>query len=224
MTINRQSMLIVAGLVAMLSGMTACHGSAPGNSGYVPASAPALPGLAQPAGQASSPIHASCKTPIKVGIQKDKTCHFNETGYKGAFSIVKNLNEIAAVRPNKGTDKIPFVIRGLKPGSGTFDVKDSQGNALHVSVTVPDAAIKSSCGKKINIHLLGVVTCQFSEVGFEDGTYTIDSSHLSGFASITPGQGTRQTQFTVTGLVEGGGYFIVHGARNLRVQVLVTTL
>ncbi|HEY5427142.1 MAG TPA: hypothetical protein VIJ77_11365 [Candidatus Tumulicola sp.] len=222
MTRNSRPVFMIAGLVALLSGLAACHGGTPSNTGYVPSAGSPLSG-ALPAGRASSPITASCKTPMKVGIQKDKSCHFKELGYKGTFDIVDQLNGIAAVRPKQGDDKTPFIVRGITPGNGTFDVKDSQGNVLHVSVVVPDATIKSTCGHKIDIHLLGVVSCQFSEFGY-DGTFTIDASHLSGLASVSPDHGTKQTVFTVTGLIEGGGYFIVQGARKIRVHVQVTTL
>lgn len=223
---GHRQVLSAAFTAALLLGLSACHGTSQSGSGYVPSAAQqnsqiapqSSAGIMSPA---SSAIHASCKTPIRVGLDKDKTCHFNETGYKGQFTITENLGGVAVVRPHQGNSDTPFIVRGLAPGTGTFDVSDSQGNKLHVSVTVPQQPIVSSCGRKIQIHILGIVTCQFHELGY-DGQFTIES-HLNGIASVSPDHGDKHTQFTVTGLVEGGGYFIVHGARNLRVQVLVTT-
>ena len=207
--------------VAVFS-LTACHGNATPGQGYVPAPV-AQPAVPQGAVRSqASPINASCKTPITVGQAKDKSCHFTEVGYKGEISIDDHLGGVAVVRPHQGTKETPFIVRGLTPGDGYFTVKDAMGHALRVGVTVPQAAIVSTCGRKIDIQIAGIVTCQFHEPGY-DGQFTIDS-HLQGIASVSPMTGNKTTQFTVLGLLEGGGYFIVHGARNLRVHVEVTTL
>jgi hypothetical protein len=205
-------------MAALLVAVAACHGatqSLPQQSTQV---APA-PGINLVAN--ASAIGATCKTPIKVGVDKDKTCHFTETGYKGTFTIDQNLGGVAVVRPRTGDRNTQFIVRGQSPGTGNFTVKDTGGHSLQVNVTVPQQPVISTCGRKIQIQIAGIVTCQFHEMGY-DGEFTIDS-HLNGIASVSPDHGDKHTQFTVLGLVEGGGYFIVHGGRNLRVRVLVTT-
>jgi hypothetical protein len=210
--------LLVAGL--FIAFVTGCHG-APIGSSAIPSTGNATessPAMVPDA----SPIHASCKVPITVGAGKEVICRFTETGYHDTMTIEDHLNGIAVVRPHQAMAGDPFIVHGVTPGSGSFDVVDKMKNSLTVSVTVPAEPVQSSCGRSIRIHILGIVTCQFHEDGY-DGMFTIDPSHLSGIATVSPLSGDRHTQFTVTGILEGGGYLIVTGARSLRVRVQVTT-
>jgi len=217
--LSRLGLLVVGGL--FLAFVTGCHGG-PTGSNSIPSTVGA--GTApQAMSPETSPIRVSCKVPIDLPVGKDVICRFNETGYDGKITIDNDLNGVAAVRPSSAKAGDPFVVHGLKPGSGTFAASDDMRHSLNVSVTVPAEPVESSCGQSIRIHILGIVTCQFSEDGGYNGMFKIDASHLSGIATVSPQSGDSHTQFTVTGILEGGGYFVVTGDRSLRVHVQVTT-
>lgn len=217
-TLSKLGLLVVSGLFLAL--VTGCQGGSSGSS-TIPSTVGA--GTApQPLSPQDSPIRASCTVPIVEHVGQDVICRFNENGYQGMMTIDDDLNGIAAVRPHIAKVGDPFVVHGLKPGSGSFAVSDSMRHILSVSVTVPAEPVESSCGQSIRIHILGFVTCQFSE-DFYNGTFKLDTSHLSGIATVSPQQGDEHTQFTVTGILEGGGYFTVTGDRSIRIHVQVTT-
>jgi hypothetical protein len=229
MTRNYQPILIVAGLVAVLSGLAACHGPTQSGSGYVPTPALQQQNAAVPlprdviganVGNDKSPISSTCGTEVDVSPHRHAVCRFIERGTSETFTITSHLAPHAVINPDEGTKQTRFTIRGLSPGTGDFVVQDSHKNSLTVSVVVGDGNVLSSCGDNIQIKIAGIVNCQFSETGFH-GTYVIDS-HLNGIASVSPNKGTHKTQFTVLGLVVGGGYFVVHGAPGLSLKVHVS--
>ena len=83
--------------------------------------------------------------------------------------------------------------------------------------------VESSCGNHVRIVVLGVVDCRFTQMGNHGGTVTIDTSHLMGLATVSPTSGTTKTDFLVTGVLSGQGYFIVATqTRKLRVVVSVS--
>jgi hypothetical protein len=83
--------------------------------------------------------------------------------------------------------------------------------------------VQSSCGNHVRIVVLGVVDCRFTQMGNHGGTVTIDTSHLMGLATVSPTSGTTKTDFLVTGVLSGQGYFIVATqTRKLRVVVSVS--
>ncbi|MGA8535311.1 MAG: hypothetical protein WB615_14485 [Candidatus Tumulicola sp.] len=209
--------LVVAGF--FLAFAAGCHGAPVGSNAIPNAAGGMVPPALIPD---TSPIHASCHVPITVSVGHEVICRFNEPGYDGIITIEDRLNGAAVVRPHSAKAGDPFIVRGVHPGSGAFYAHDSMHHSLKVDVTVPPEPVVSSCGHSIRIHILGILRCQFHEEGY-DGNFTIDPSHLSGIATISPESGDKHTQFTVTGIVEGGGYFIVTGVRSLRVHVQVTT-
>ena len=84
--------------------------------------------------------------------------------------------------------------------------------------------IKSTCGNRVRIVLLGFVDCKFHEKGF-GGTFKV-YNHTKGLIGITPSSGTKATTFTITGLLVGKGSFLIkdqHG-HHLRVRVHVTSI
>jgi hypothetical protein len=117
---------------------------------------------------------------------------------------------------------------GQMPGSSGYIPPSSSTSStteIGSGVAAPDTKhrIISSCGKHVNIVLLGIVDCRFREPGYGDGTFTLPN-HTNGIVVISPSSGTRSTKFTILGAVLGSGYFTVKGAkgRKLRVTVKVT--
>ncbi len=107
-------------------------------------------------------------------------------------------------------------------------------NAQHVSSAFPSAVsetmnpnhfppVHSSCGNHVRIVVLGIVDCRFTQMGNHGGAVNIDTSHLMGLATVSPTSGTTKTDFLVTGVLSGQGYFIVETqTRKLRVVVSVS--
>jgi hypothetical protein len=83
--------------------------------------------------------------------------------------------------------------------------------------------ISSTCGRHIHILVAGLVDCRFHERGYGDGKFTIHD-HTKGLIVITPLEGTRNTKFTITGVLVGRGFFVVRDTRGnyLVVRVRVT--
>jgi hypothetical protein len=96
---------------------------------------------------------------------------------------------------------------------------------VNSSLLAPDAkkVITSTCGDRIHIVLLGIVDCKFKEKNY-GGNFKITIAS-KGLVSIDPMEGTKDTKFTVTGLLVGKGYFLVkdHQKNTLKVRVKVTT-
>jgi hypothetical protein len=83
--------------------------------------------------------------------------------------------------------------------------------------------VHSSCGNHVRIVVLGIVDCRFTQMGNHGGTVNIDTSHLMGLATVSPTSGTTKTDFVVTGVLSGQGYFIVETqTRKMRVVVSVS--
>ena len=84
------------------------------------------------------------------------------------------------------------------------------------------ASIASTCGTKIHMVIGVFVDCKFKEKGY-GGNFTI-LNHTKGLVGITPSKGTKDTTFTVTGLLVGKGYFLVRDSHKntLKVKVRVT--
>jgi hypothetical protein len=107
-------------------------------------------------------------------------------------------------------------------------------NAQPASAVFPSAAsetmipnhfppVHSSCGNHVRIVVLGIVDCRFTQTGNHGGTVNIDTSHLMGLATVSPTSGTTKTDFLVTGVLSGQGYFIVETqTRKMRVVVSVS--
>lgn len=90
---------------------------------------------------------------------------------------------------------------------------------------IPDhfPPLHSSCGNHVRIVILGFVDCRFTQPGNHGGTVNIDTSHLMGLATVSPTSGTTKTDFIVTGVLSGQGYFIVETqTRKMRVVVSVS--
>lgn len=85
-------------------------------------------------------------------------------------------------------------------------------------------AIHSTCGDKIHIVLLGFVGCKFAEHDY-GGNFKVTVA-TKGLVGIDPKKGTKDTTFTVTGLIAGKGYFLVRDSQKniLKIRVRVTTL
>ena len=80
--------------------------------------------------------------------------------------------------------------------------------------------IRSGCGHHENIVIAGIVNCRFREKGYT-GKFTIDN-HESGIVSVSPSSGTRDTTFTIVGLVSGAGFFSVKDSEGNKFKVRVT--
>jgi hypothetical protein len=93
------------------------------------------------------------------------------------------------------------------------------------SILAPNAkvVIGSTCGDRVHIILLGVVTCKFNEKHY-GGNFKITVA-TKGLVSIDPMKGTKDTKFTVTGLILGKGYFLIRDDQKntLKVRVRVTS-
>ena len=92
------------------------------------------------------------------------------------------------------------------------------------NIMTPDhyPPVKSSCGNHVRILIAGFVDCRFTQQGNHGGSVNIDTSHLVGVATVSPTSGTTKTDFIVTGVVSGMGYFIVATqTRKMRVVVSV---
>jgi hypothetical protein len=87
-----------------------------------------------------------------------------------------------------------------------------------------DNDIKSTCGDRVHIVLLGFVDCKFKETGY-DGRFRV-FNHTKGLVGISPSSGTSATTFTITGLILGRGAFLIkdHRGNHLLIRVHVTTL
>lgn len=142
--------------------------------------------------------------------------------------IAKSFAQVAAITA------ISFAVAGCHgqgPGTSgyvpasTSALPAAQGTAL--APIAPDAKghkIKSTCGDRIHIVLLGVVDCKFDEKGY-GGVFKV-YGHTKGLIAISPSSGTKATTFTVTGLLVGKGSFLIkdHRGNHLKVRVHVTTL
>lgn len=82
--------------------------------------------------------------------------------------------------------------------------------------------IHSTCGTHIHIVVAGFVDCKFREKGY-GGNFSV-LNHTKGLVSISPNKGTKDTTFTVTGVLAGRGYFLVRDRHKneLTVKVRVT--
>lgn len=114
-----------------------------------------------------------------------------------------------------GTGYMPAATSALPAGQG--------GSAAMIEVDAKHK-IKSTCGDRVHIVLLGFVDCKFQEKGF-GGVFKV-YNHTKGLVGITPSSGTKTTTFTITGLLAGKGSFLIkdqHG-HHLKVRVHVTTI
>ncbi|MBV8371901.1 MAG: hypothetical protein JOY69_01450 [Candidatus Eremiobacteraeota bacterium] len=117
----------------------------------------------------------------------------------------------AAAQPVAGT--------AAQPMSSTFPL------AATDEIVNPDhyPPVQSSCGNHIRIVIAGFVDCRFTQQGNHGGSVKIDTSHLMGLATVSPTSGTTKTDFIVTGVLSGQGYFIVETqTRKMRVVVTVS--
>jgi hypothetical protein len=142
--------------------------------------------------------------------------------------IMKSFAQVAVITA------ISFAVAGCHgQGPGASGYVPAGAGALPEAQTPglapisPDAKshkIKSTCGERIHIVLLGVVDCKFNEKGF-GGTFKV-YDHTKGLIAISPSSGTKATTFTVTGLLVGKGSFLIKDQRgnHLKVRVHVTTI
>jgi hypothetical protein len=85
----------------------------------------------------------------------------------------------------------------------------------------PDrSVIRSSCGHRIHVVVLGIVDCRFHESGYGNATFTLHD-HTNGLVIISPTQGNKTTTFTITGAVVGNGFFTVKDGKGNKVRVRV---
>jgi hypothetical protein len=134
---------IAAGVAAFSISMVACHGQSPGSSGYVPTGSPALSvpqagaGLAAPDAKHKIKIVSSCGKHVKIVLLGILDCKFKEQGYgDGTFTLKNDTKGIVVITPSSGTQDTTFTILGALVGSGHFQVKDTRGHSLRVSVRV----------------------------------------------------------------------------------------
>jgi hypothetical protein len=114
---------------------------------------------------------------------------------------------------------------GATSGSPTYLPTSSTENSsggIAPANKKPPLKIESSCGDRIHIVLLGFVDCKFNEKNY-DGNFKV-TGQTKGLVSISPSHGSKDTKFTVTGLVVGKGYFLIRGSKGvgLKVKVRVT--
>jgi hypothetical protein len=114
---------------------------------------------------------------------------------------------------------------GLAACGGGSPTSPAYVPANDSSILAPNAkvAISSTCGDRVHIVLLGVVNCKFKEKNY-GGNFKITVA-TKGLVSIDPLKGTKDTKFTVTGLILGKGYFLIRDDRKntLKVRVRVTS-
>lgn len=79
----------------------------------------------------------------------------------------------------------------------------------------------SSCGHHIRIVLAAIVNCRFHEVGGGSKDVFTLKNDTRGLILISPGSGTRDTKFTITGLVLGSGHFTVNDGKKDHLTVTV---
>jgi hypothetical protein len=113
---------------------------------------------------------------------------------------------------------------GLAACAGSSPTSSAYVPANISRILAPDAkeVIHSSCGDRVHIVLLGFVDCRFNEKNY-GGNFKITIA-TKGLVSIDPKKGTKDTKFTVTGLLVGKGYFLIRDDRKntLKVRVRVT--
>jgi hypothetical protein len=105
----------------------------------------------------------------------------------------------------------------VPPSSGVSapqaDLRVSPAHEEHGEIT-------SSCGNHIRIKVAGILNCRFWEAGYGKATLTLQD-HTNGLILISPKTGTRHTNFTITGVLVGSGYFVVQGAAGSSLKVTV---
>jgi hypothetical protein len=118
--------------------------------------------------------------------------------------------------------------QGGSPGGAAGYTPASSASLPAPAGILPDKKhkgdIDSSCGKRIKIVLLGFVDCKFNAPDY-GGNFKV-YNHTQGLIGITPETGTKDTTFTVTGLLIGKGSFMVrdHRGQMLKIKVSVSLL
>lgn len=143
MKFNLKRIGLAAVAAAFSAGVAACHGGAPGST-YVPTGSTALSAPQTGAGLATPDkkekkveIVSSCGNHVHIVIAGIVDCKFREQGYgKGTFTLTNDTKGIVIITPMSGTRATTFTILGALIGSGYFEVKDSNGHDLKVSVKV----------------------------------------------------------------------------------------
>jgi hypothetical protein len=105
--------------------------------------------------------------------------------------------------PASGTSSLQSLDRGIAPNH------EERGELF------------SSCGHRIRIVLAGIVNCHFHEVGASRKDVFTLKNDTHGLILISPSTGTRNTTFTITGLLIGSGHFSVHDGAGDRLVVTV---
>lgn len=144
MKFNLNRIGLAAAAAALSAGMAACHGQLPGST-YVPAGSTALSvpqagaGLAAPDKKKKKKVEivSSCGNHVHIVIAGIVDCKFREQGYgNGTFTLTNDTKGIVVITPMSGTRATTFTILGALIGSGYFEVKDSNGHVLKVTVKV----------------------------------------------------------------------------------------
>lgn len=126
-----------------------------------------------------------------------------------AAAAILSLSTVACHSQYPGSGYVPTTTPAQSASqSGGVDPMNKKGD------------IDSGCGHHENIVIAGILNCRFREKGYS-GTFTI-VNHESGIVSITPSSGTRDTTFTIVGLVSGAGFFLVKDSKGDKYKVRVT--
>jgi hypothetical protein len=143
MRFNLKPIALAAGAAALSASLAACHGQSPGST-YVPTGSTDLsvsqagPGLASPdKKQKKVEIVSSCGKHVHIVLAGIVDCKFREQGYgDGTFTLTNDTKGIVIISPMSGTRATTFTILGALVGSGYFEVKDTKGHVLKVTVKV----------------------------------------------------------------------------------------
>ncbi|HTA53944.1 MAG TPA: hypothetical protein VK755_04305 [Candidatus Acidoferrales bacterium] len=143
MRFNLKRSGLTAAAAALSASMVACHGQSPGST-YMPTGPTALSipqtGAALPAPnkkQKKVEIVSSCGQHVHIVIAGIVDCKFREQGYgDGTFTLTNDTKGIVIITPMSGTRATTFTILGALIGSGYFEVKDTRGHVLKVTVKV----------------------------------------------------------------------------------------
>jgi hypothetical protein len=112
---------------------------------------------------------------------------------------------------------------GGSPSSAQYTPTSTGAAQAPAGVTFsPDkkkAKIISSCGTHIKIVVLGIETCRFHEAGYT-GSFNL-TDHTNGLIGISPSSGDKKTNFTITALLVGSGYFLVEDGNGVKLKVFV---
>jgi hypothetical protein len=143
MRFNLKRSGLTAAAAALSASMVACHGQSPGST-YVPSGSTALSipqtgaGLLAPDKKKKKvEIVSSCGQHVHIVIAGIVDCKFREQGYgDGTFTLTNDTKGIVIITPMSGTRATTFTILGALIGSGYFEVKDTRGHVLKVTVKV----------------------------------------------------------------------------------------